>query len=361
MKIYMEITAKDAIKAGNTRSGKLGLEVDELWFAGLSQERRDVLAEMLQEFNGGILIPPAPGAAEVTSDTINAAITHEIDRRAKEKEQIAKQDADRAAYREEQIKRWLALPPEQVLKRHGNDPYYPAVDFALTSDPRVQAKLTALKEKAKQLTEEREAKNKAEIDRAIADWIAHPTFEAVGDFRPTLGSMYGECLPDYKEIKAKVAEIKAQAKAQAAQFAEHLDCWLGEHGTTSQRLRRKQGFMPDDEILKLVRDQLFQPFDEYPRFAPLKASDVDHSCEGQGEVNFSSCKPERLTDAEFSLLCEMRRTLNELHPGTDTVETRLHVAECSSSYCPDVAVSKSALVTIDWHGRKLSREYSLEV
>jgi len=138
------------------------------------------------------------------------------------------------------------------------------------------------------------------------------------------------------------------------------------HGTPNQLERHLAGLLPEDELLGLVRGVLFAPFAEYKRWIKLSPGDLMHrrGCRG-GEVTFTTCAAPDLTDYEWSRYKVIRdavyaANLEAFKPYRAIGEVELveHVGVCS--LCGSECSARSVSVRIEWAGRPLSREYSLE-
>ncbi len=151
------------------------------------------------------------------------------------------------------------------------------------------------------------------------------------------------------------------------------------HGTENQRERWVEGLLPEDELLALARNVLFEPFAEFRRWQKLQLQDVKHerNCTG-GTIAFTTRKPDDLTADEWALykkisgvaidhvtrMHELRKAAGGL-PYQLTGITKVggslveHVGTCS--HCKAECFGRAASIRIEWAGRPLSREYSLEV
>ena len=74
------------------------------------------------------------------------------------------------------------------------------------------------------------------------------------------------------------------------------------HGTENQRERWAEGLLPEDELLALARNVLFEPFAEFRRWQKLQLQDVQarRDCTG-GTIAFTTRKPDDLTADEWAL------------------------------------------------------------
>lgn len=166
---------------------------------------------------------------------------------------------------------------------------------------------------------------------------------------------------DYRDLlmaKLRTINMNAWLESEAAKL-----------GNESQRERYLACELPEEDLLGLARDEVFQPFSRFTKWQPLKWSAVEH---------MPWCKPsksahpvelgvttltEDINDNRYASMVEVAAMLAQYHPwfmksGTSpNIEIRQHTAKCK--VCGDEIVALSALVTIPWAGRLLSREYAL--
>lgn len=161
---------------------------------------------------------------------------------------------------------------------------------------------------------------------------------------------------------------------------------LADRGTSDQRLRWITCLLPEEELLHIARAELFRPFGLLTKRKPLLFADIDHPKNSSGIwtclkvpicgptsnkslsdlVDWATVPNPTLTEHEHrSLLRVHAGTLEVLrHPwmkgaGNDvvSVEVREHTGTCKM--CGRGTYERSALVTVQWAGRNLSREYVL--
>jgi hypothetical protein len=159
-------------------------------------------------------------------------------------------------------------------------------------------------------------------------------------------------------------EVRGLARRTA--FLYHELELLEKRGTGNQRERHAAGLLPEDELLALARSVLFAPFAWFDRWEKIKPSDVHHAACG-GLAEFSTRKAPSLLAREWSMFQTILDTsyhandgiLNDLGSQPCQVEIVEHVGYCST--CGFEVVGRAASVRIQWAGRPLSREYSLEM
>lgn len=164
------------------------------------------------------------------------------------------------------------------------------------------------------------------------------------------------------ELDAEKAAKEQAAKDQQRQYAEALKAAVDAWGNASQKARQVEGVLPIGEAEALVRDKLFAPLAEYPRYQRLTLHDVPHDegCfAGKHQALFSVDDKDELTELEYEALVEVRTALQESAHGknSSTVTVRCHSCDCSE--CDQQVERSSVLATVTWHGRQFSREYAV--
>lgn len=137
-------------------------------------------------------------------------------------------------------------------------------------------------------------------------------------------------------------------------------------GTGNQLERHLAGLLPEDELLSLVRHVLFGPFAEYRRWVKLSPADLMHRRGCHGSVVFTTHPAPDLMADEWEKYKAIRdavhdvneRVLLPVHGVSAKVELVEHVGVCES--CGNDCSAVAASIRIEWAGRPLSREYSLE-
>lgn len=137
-------------------------------------------------------------------------------------------------------------------------------------------------------------------------------------------------------------------------------------GTANQLERHDAGLLPDDELLLLARTVLFAPFAGFRRWVKLAPADLMHRRGCHGDVTFTTRPAPDLDAGEWSMFKTIRDIVDEAndnvlreHHTSGDVSIVEHVGDCQ--VCGAQVSAKSASIRIEWAGRPLSREYSLEV
>jgi hypothetical protein len=138
------------------------------------------------------------------------------------------------------------------------------------------------------------------------------------------------------------------------------------YGSENQYERLLSGLLPEAELLALARYELFLSFASFRRWQKLEAGDVRHerSCNG-GVVTFSTSAPGSLTHDEWATFKQITAAVDAANGGvlngekvSATISLVEHVGRCS--VCPAETFGRAVNIRIEWAGRPLSREYTLE-
>lgn len=163
------------------------------------------------------------------------------------------------------------------------------------------------------------------------------------------------------QAERRRVEDAAREARQAAKVA-YLREWILAHGSPDQRERVEAGdglgLLPEDEAIDAVREAVFAPLAELPRYEDLdrRALDVeDDSCDH--DPAYESYAAEDVTPDAWAALKRVRA----LAPEGAVCTVQLHRAYCDRRGC-DAAVERDGiLVQIEVHpGLTLSREYAAE-
>lgn len=168
-----------------------------------------------------------------------------------------------------------------------------------------------------------------------------------------------------------MTELSSEALEQLLRTT-NMRTWLefeaAKLGTERQLRDYSLGMLHESDLRRLARDHLFAPFRDMPRWSPMGARDVTHKSIGcVGYVEFE------VTDVWLALDLAHRdsraRKIGELtieagrhqwllRSGEGfSVAIRNHVATCTA--CGAREARKSALVSVEWASRTLSREFAL--
>lgn len=165
------------------------------------------------------------------------------------------------------------------------------------------------------------------------------------------------------------------APEQHLDIPRELERKVLELGTDNQRERYRAGVLPDDELLKIARDELFRPFEGIPRWNTREARDamvgkIKHgrTC-ARRDIRFEIHDIGELTANEWDVLKKIEVGFKVVlrHPwlvefianGTavPTLRSRAHWLTCAT--CEGEVVRAQANVSIPWIGVLLVREYAL--
>lgn len=154
---------------------------------------------------------------------------------------------------------------------------------------------------------------------------------------------------------AQIAEQGAKAKSLALK-EEYVRQWVSEKGTPSQKDRMAANLLDHDEVVNDIRNEVFAPLNDFPRYEKLKSidictcdcqySDVDHC-----DCEFNSITKESATEEEFDLMQQIKK----LMPDAD-LDLREHVGK--SEQCDNTVKRTGILVTMKAGEFTFSREYA---
>jgi hypothetical protein len=147
------------------------------------------------------------------------------------------------------------------------------------------------------------------------------------------------------------------------QWQEHAAARLG---TPNQLARFERGVLPEAELLTLARNELFEPFSLFLRRRRMVDADIHDTEPCAGSVIWSTTPNPKLTDRQWRTWRDIQDALNTAmqHPwlylssrDDGGVQMLEHRGTCPA--CQGQKAHQSALVSIVWAGRTLSREYLL--
>lgn len=158
---------------------------------------------------------------------------------------------------------------------------------------------------------------------------------------------------------------------------DNLTTWLElealKGGTDNQRDRWAHQLLPEDELTALARAELFSGFSDLKRWKNISELEADNAinhadaCYDDGPtIKFGTEPAEFMTHDEWESYKLIQTAIDHVtnsHPWclnadvTFKFATRRHVATCQ--VCKKAVRFSTALVTAQWAGRTLSREYSL--
>jgi hypothetical protein len=177
-------------------------------------------------------------------------------------------------------------------------------------------------------------------------------------------NIYGDAIAEAAFGATWRHQAAALADARnARETAEHratVDAWLAAHGTASQRARSAEGLLDEHELLGAVRAYVFAGFAALPRYVRMVARDHAHddACAGEA-VKFEVDGLTTLTAEQYEVLAQLRLAVTTA-PIPLNIELRRHKAWCNGCEgSDDVRTCDGALVSGQWAGHALSREYAL--
>jgi hypothetical protein len=388
MTIVVSISTAAAVRAGRANAGRHPVQVDDAWMASLTTEEREVLlkhdlegaraegvsgttlgAHLFSNAKGNRV--DGPVLNEATPEAVKAYLSSYVAHYDDVKADRDRMDVERARAKAEVDGRISKL----ISTMHRDDivAAFDAVK-ALVELHVVYGDWGGFPDDVHQGKDSERVRELREVRREIAWGGADPLVQGE-DGRwyvrdgGALGPMSERMATEAKdEARRRNKELDISNAKREADFIAALTAFVAQHGTPVQSSRRVDGLMSDEEALKLLRDSVFAPIGA-PKYVRLSADDVDHvgdDYEKDAAFGTSDDKDDvspALTDAEYLALQQIRTEAKGI-PGA-TVTSRVHEGWCSckSDEC-DVDKSTvrraSALVTVTWNGRELSREYALK-
>lgn len=160
-----------------------------------------------------------------------------------------------------------------------------------------------------------------------------------------------------QERKAREAQRREDERRSDEQRALQLKQWVADHGTDGQRKRMARGLLPEEEILRGMRDQVFSAIN-LPRYQKISADDVHASYpEQDGECAFLVEPASSATDEQV----EKMDLIEAAIPGA-VVELRTHYGQLAHSSKEEdeqyQVVRHSIRVTVTVGALTVSREFA---
>lgn len=154
-----------------------------------------------------------------------------------------------------------------------------------------------------------------------------------------------------RDAEAKLAETRESARV-SNQRSKALRTWIEKHGDDDQKARMAEGFLPEDEILEAITEELID-LGGFEAYEPLYKGDAC-DCACAGAVRFDAAPPKLLDSHQFARLQAAR----EAAPEGATVEPIEHRAGCPACKCVPIA-RMAVRVSLPWEGWLLRRQFSL--
>lgn len=194
--------------------------------------------------------------------------------------------------------------------------------------------------------------------------VSEPTFDVVKsvlqarvEAKAKLRAAEEAAEADRRKAEARAAEEEAmrrrENKERDAARARAIAEWVEKNGDDDQRERLAEGLLSEVEIIDEVMHQIFEiNEDEYVPLRKEQACDCERGC--AGSVKFLIEPVPQLDSRQFSTLTRIRDSA----PDGAKIELRLHKATCPECKCTPMA-RVAALVSLEWNGWLLKKEYSL--
>jgi hypothetical protein len=331
MEVKVVISHETAIAAGHARSGIFQLHVTDEFVAELSEAEREELICLVRNSTdaslwnqAGIAIacesierPDLPALKSLIQrrifarDAANARLEADALRKASEKEETAIKA----------VQAWLAKDPEsKLLGRAPNVSVMGVSVWPYEGIPPV-------------------VRDAYEMHRAHLQGIANQR---------------------NAEAAREAAEREATERRECAEQRANIKAWIAKHGSASMQAREAEKLLPEKELLHAVREWLFAPLADFARYERLDDGDARHAddCYTGAPIAYQTEDADELTEPEYERLDVLRDAARRLAEPAE-VQAREHRVMCRHQNCPAETLRRSVLVSIDWNGYPLSREYAL--
>lgn len=164
--------------------------------------------------------------------------------------------------------------------------------------------------------------------------------------------------------------LTVKAVMQSQNEKRFLEIAALELGDLSQNERYYAGVLPEAELLGLARTSLFKPLDHFRRWRKLEIHHVRHNYSHDltsDMVTFGTLPVATFSAQQWKIIKAFDSVIATASQhewvlkfgGMFTMETREHTATCH--ICKASWKRCSVLVSVPWAGRRLSREYDLEM
>lgn len=338
--VRMYIAPSAAVRAGLARAGDIDVSLTSAFLATLDPDEREVLTSFARlpktEVNRFNTLEADPREPQANEAGLLAALRQEMAKRlTKAQEDKAKKEEEAREFEAEThrlIERMQTEPDFFVYDQGWGDRRFYAKSMDRGSVPEFKAAIETyilpLVQERTRAWEEEKARDEAQK----------------------------------QENKERADAEAKEAERLAALRPEALTALITEHGSDNQRARHARGVLPEKEALKLVRGVVFKPLDDvFPRYVKIKGEDIRPSCkcDGEGDLRYDVAEVKEM-DADLWENVKRFEELAAAKAPNLTLELKQHHGYCAHKACPHGLVRYSALVSLNWFGLDLSREYSLD-
>ena len=168
-----------------------------------------------------------------------------------------------------------------------------------------------------------------------------------------------------KAAEAEKERLEKEAiERKAAECRAFLTDLVTEHGTQNQQERMGCDLLPQKEIVDAIRDQVFAPFADLPRYEKITRKECCtcedyHDCrEGKPcKLNCETSSPESVTAEQWDKLREIDQLIESLGL-EEKADSRFRLHCCEVSCCDGEVERMGIIVEIKAGPLTLSREFS---
>ena len=344
MKIKVKIYQEDALRKGKDAYGDLEIDIDP---AALTQAQRDYLLLATRDLYDRLVMQ---GCGEATPEALISYLDYAI------AEKTAKEVKEKSEH-ETEVARLLALSD--------NDFDRAFMRYDIARDSRIAARSAERQEES----DKREAARCQEIIAGLLainearEFLASSNEYFIARHRPdSIKWIETPEIMNKRDIallwcEARNREEKLKSEAEEAAAYERkenqLSAWVLQHGTYNQKARQELGFLPEDEVINCIRDQVFAPLNDFERYERITAADVCECEYGACDVEFEVGNATELTADQYTAYASIVKAA----PEAANIQARVHKGK--SERCEVILIRCSVLVTVVVGEITLSREYTL--
>lgn len=370
MKVWININAAAAVKAGKAISGVRSVDLTEEQIASLSTEEREVLATLPGLGKDRLSDYDKPwgyehGLSAPTFDEVRRGLALEVAAREAQRRAFDEETSKAVRTKLDDLRRVVDTPFNVTYVLNG------VSDRHFTSFGRTIPWPDDVRKEVSELIKRAEAAHSAhlkakEVEQADAIRRSIAEMDAAGNLNDLIMSKYPDIVADeiraYNTRAAARRAAKKEADTQAEQqraesYATGVRAW----GRPDQIERLEAGVLPHEEGLALIRETLFAPLADLPRYRAIAKSEI----KGHGEEPVFKAWDETDWSAEqWKALREIQlRAQSATKAGNGladevTVVGRGHAGGVNSEDGWQVT-RWSAKVTLMWGGWAMTREYAL--
>lgn len=154
----------------------------------------------------------------------------------------------------------------------------------------------------------------------LGDTEVMARIEAAHAIKDQLQATMNEIHAQMQSAAKKRREKREQEEVDAKQRrADQISGWVAQNATIMQKKRFAAGLLPEEEILKGMRNGVFAPLDNLPRYKKITKSELtasidqslDHIYGYDLPVEFAVSEPTSVTDEQFAMFEMIKERLSQ--------------------------------------------------